>query len=193
MADNIPVTSGSGNTVAAEEIATIKYQKVKLVDATAGSASSTGVAANPLQVSLANHGANATAVKVDGSAVTQPVSGTVSITSNSAVNVAQINGVTPLMGSGVMGTGSHRVTIASNNDALAVTLASVPSHAVTNAGTFAVQATLAAETTKVIGTVNQGTNPWVVTGGGGGTEYTEDVAAATDPVGTSLILVLTVP
>jgi hypothetical protein len=35
-----------------------------------------------------------------------------------------------------------------------VSLASVPSHAVTNAGTFAVQATLAAETTKVIGTVN---------------------------------------
>lgn len=31
---------------------------------------------NPLQVSLANTGANATAVKVDGSAVTQPVSGT---------------------------------------------------------------------------------------------------------------------
>ena len=36
--------------------------------------------------------------------------------------------------------------------------------AVTNAGTFAVQATLAAETTKVIGTVNQGTSPWVVSG-----------------------------
>ncbi|MDQ6722118.1 MAG: hypothetical protein M3003_15170 [Candidatus Dormibacteraeota bacterium] len=35
--------------------------------------------------------------------------------------------------------------------------------AVTNAGTFAVQATLAAETTKVIGTVNQGTSPWVTT------------------------------
>jgi hypothetical protein len=34
----------------------------------------TGVAATPLQVSLANHGANATAVKTDGSAVTQPVS-----------------------------------------------------------------------------------------------------------------------
>lgn len=34
-------------------------------------------AANPLQVSLANTGANATAVKVDGSAATQPVSGTV--------------------------------------------------------------------------------------------------------------------
>ena len=36
------------------------------------------------------------------------------------------------------------------------------SRAVTNAGTFAVQATLANETTKVIGTVNQGTSPWVV-------------------------------
>lgn len=33
---------------------------------------------------------------------------------------------------------------------------------VSNSGTFAVQATLAAETTKVIGTVNQGTSPWVV-------------------------------
>jgi hypothetical protein len=40
----------------------------------------------------------------------------------------------------------------------------VPSTPVTNVGTFAVQAaaTLAAETTKVIGTVNQGTSPWVV-------------------------------
>lgn len=36
----------------------------------------TGIAAAPLQVSLANTGANATAVKVDNSAVTQPVSGT---------------------------------------------------------------------------------------------------------------------
>ena len=67
---------------------------------------------------------------------TQPVSGTVSITANSAVNVAQINGVTPLMGNGITGTGSQRVTIASDNTA------------------FSVNATLAAETTKVIGTIN---------------------------------------
>lgn len=51
---------------------------------------------------------------------TQPVSGTVSITSNSAVNVAQINGVTPLMGNGITGTGSQRVTIASDNTAFSV-------------------------------------------------------------------------
>lgn len=51
-------------------------------------------------------------------------------------NVKQINGITPLMGNGVTGTGSQRVTIASDNTA------------------FSVNATLAAETTKVIGTVN---------------------------------------
>lgn len=58
-------------------------------------------------------------------------------------NIKQINGVVPLMGNGVTGTGSQRVTIASDNTA------------------FAVNATLSAETTKVIGTVNQGTSPWV--------------------------------
>lgn len=61
-------------------------------------------------------------------------------------NVKQINGITPLMGNGITGTGSLRVTIASDNTA------------------FAVNATLSAETTKVIGTVNQGTSPWVVAG-----------------------------
>lgn len=39
---------------------------------------------------------------------------------NSAVNVGQINGVTPLMGNGVTGTGSQRVTIASDNTAFSV-------------------------------------------------------------------------
>jgi hypothetical protein len=58
-----------------------------------------------------------------------------SLTANQSVNAAQINGVTPLMGNGVSGTGSLRVNIASDNTA------------------FAVNATLNAETTKVIGTV----------------------------------------
>lgn len=60
----------------------------------------------------------------------------VQIAANSSVNVAQINGVTTLMGNGVTGTGSQRVTIASDNTA------------------FSVNATLSAETTKVIGTIN---------------------------------------
>ena len=62
-------------------------------------------------------------------------------TANSAVNVAQINGVTPLMGAGNTGTGSPRVTIATDQAAVPISVATIPSHAVTNAGTFAVQAT----------------------------------------------------
>ena len=60
-----------------------------------------GTSATPVQVSLANTGANATAVKVDGSAVVQPVSGTVTanagsgtfnIQSNASVNLSQVGG-----------------------------------------------------------------------------------------------------
>lgn len=40
--------------------------------------------------------------------------------SNISANVAQINGVTPLMGNGVTGTGSQRVTVASDNTPFAV-------------------------------------------------------------------------
>lgn len=90
--------------------------------------------------------ANTTAWKVDGSAVTQPVSGTVSIPANSAVNVAQINGVTPLMGNGATGTGSQRVTVASDNTPFAVKIDQ------TTPGTTNLVA-LTAETTKAIGVV----------------------------------------
>lgn len=66
--------------------------------------------ANGVSVSAAN------AMKVDGSAVTQPISGTVTVTAtNLSANVAQINGVTPLMGNGVSGTGALRVTVASDS------------------------------------------------------------------------------
>lgn len=85
--------------------------------------------------------ANTTAWKVDGSAVTQPVSGTVTTAppSNASTNIAQINGVTPLMGNGVTGTGSHRATISSDNTAIAnwgqgATGSAVPAGAVYAAG-----------------------------------------------------------
>ena len=42
------------------------------------------------------------------------------LTANQTVNVAQTNGVAPLMGNGVSGTGSQRVTIASDNTAFPV-------------------------------------------------------------------------
>lgn len=66
MADNVAITPGAGDIVAAESISTVKYQKIKLIDATAGSTAGTGIAANPLQVSLANTGANTTTLVVGG-------------------------------------------------------------------------------------------------------------------------------
>jgi hypothetical protein len=71
-------------------------------------------------------GANVTAgnaLVVDGSATTQPVSGTVNIGTfpdNEPFNLAQAAGNTLLTGNGVTGTGSPRVTIASDNTAFAV-------------------------------------------------------------------------
>jgi hypothetical protein len=44
----------------------------------------------------------------------------VALPANQSVNVSQINGVTPLMGNGTTGTGSQRVTIASDNTAFSV-------------------------------------------------------------------------
>jgi hypothetical protein len=66
--------------------------------------------------------------------------------------------------------------------AMPVSLASVPSHAVTNAGTFAVQATLAAETTKVIGVVHVGD----------GTSSAAVKAASTAPAATDPALVVAI-
>jgi hypothetical protein len=93
MADNANATAGDGSVViATDKILGADYQRVKLtwgVDGIADDASAT----KPIPVDLANTSGNSTALKVDGSAVTQPVS-----------------------------------------------VAVIPSHAVTNAGTFAVQA-----------------------------------------------------
>ena len=49
-------------------------------------------------------------------------------------NVKQINGVVPLTGNGVTGTGSQRVTIASDNTAFTVNAAQSGTWTVTGAG-----------------------------------------------------------
>lgn len=90
MADNVSITAGSGTTIAADDIGGVLHQRVKLSQGADGSATDVSSAA-PLQVTLANTSANATAVKVDGSAVTQPVSGTVTVnagTGTMAVSMA---------------------------------------------------------------------------------------------------------
>lgn len=57
-------------------------------------------------------------VKIDQT--TPGTTNLVALAANQSVNKAQINGVAPLMGNGITGTGSQRVTIASDNTAFAV-------------------------------------------------------------------------
>lgn len=187
MADNVVLNAGSGGvTLATDDIAGTHYQIVKISFGALDTATAVS-AANPMPVVQTGtltvqpgNTANTTAWKVDGSAVTQPVSGTVAATqsgawslsanqstnvaqlagtttdtnsgtksagtlrvvlatdqpaltnkllvtpdsvalpANQSVNCSQINGVTVLMGNGVTGTGSQRVTIASDNTAFSV-------------------------------------------------------------------------
>lgn len=96
-----------------------------------------------LRVSLADTPANTNKFLVTADPITfasaQAVNATLQTQTDTTmvggVNIKEINAVAPLMGNGVTGTGSQRVTIASDNTA------------------FSVNATLSAETTKVIGTV----------------------------------------
>lgn len=67
-----------------------------------GGTTEVGTAAAPLQVSLANTGANGTAVAV-------------SLSGNQAVNLAQIAGNSTSAGNGASGTGVQRVTIANDS------------------------------------------------------------------------------
>jgi hypothetical protein len=83
MADNVAITAGSGTTIAADDIGGVLHQRVKISQGADGVAADVSSAA-PLQVTLANTGANATAVKVDGSSSTQPVSGTVTVQQSTA-------------------------------------------------------------------------------------------------------------
>lgn len=99
---------------------------------------------------------NARGLNIDASgqlAVTV-ASGTIT-TVSTVTNLAQMNGAAISMGTGIMGTGVQRVAIASDNDPLTVKQATAGNlnATVVGTGTFVVQATLAAETTKAIGVV----------------------------------------
>ena len=101
LIDNLPLAQGSTTSGQSGALA--------LGAVTTAAPTYTTAQTNPLSLTTAG------ALRTDSSATTQPVSGTVSITANSSVNVAQINGVTTTMGNGVSGTGVQRVTIASDS------------------------------------------------------------------------------
>jgi hypothetical protein len=96
------LTTGKGY---AARINAKRHQLVQLADSSDNELLGQKAMAGSVPVALAS---NQSAIPV-----TQSVA-------NWSQNIAQINGVTPLMGSGIMGTGSLRVTIASDNDVLGV-------------------------------------------------------------------------
>jgi hypothetical protein len=85
----------------------------------------------------------------------------VALPANQSVNVSQINAVTPLMGNGTTGTGSQRVTIASDNTPFHIindASSAVIGHVITDTGstTAVTQATAANLNAAVVGTGTAG-------------------------------------
>lgn len=139
MADNVAITAGSGVSIASDDIGGVQYQRVKIAQGADGVGVDVSSAA-PLQVSLANTGANATPIVVDLGA-NNDVTVTGTVTANLAagtnnigdvdvlslpaipagtnnigdVDVLTINGVAPAFGSGVRGATVQRVTIATDD------------------------------------------------------------------------------
>lgn len=115
MADNILIDQGSTTTLRTKDVGGVHHGVAINMDSTGAEV---GVAAKPFQVSLANHAANAVAVKVDGSASTQPVSGTVTVTgvataANQATMLGYLDGVEGLLATIDADTGSIATTSAS--------------------------------------------------------------------------------
>lgn len=80
MADNVAITAGSGTTIAADDIGGVLHQRVKLSQGADGVGVDVSSAA-PLNVTLANTGANGTPIVVDlGSNNDVTVTGSVAVT-----------------------------------------------------------------------------------------------------------------
>lgn len=140
MADNVAITAGSGTDIAADDIASVWYQRVKIglgadgtaVDAVAGAgAVDTGtqrvtLASDDPAVALlgtmdADTGSMVTLLtQIDGyldtevQAIVTAVQLLDNVVSGSGVNVSQFGGVAPDLGSGVVGAGTQRVTLATD-------------------------------------------------------------------------------
>ena len=128
MADNVGYTEGSGKTIAADDIDSVLYQRVKLAVGADGAAADLApgqaAMAASLPVVIAN---NQSAVPVSDS------SGSLTVDSPQLPAALAAGGGLPIEG-------------VAGGVAVPVSVATVPSHAVTNAGTFAVQESGAALT-----------------------------------------------
>lgn len=177
MADNTTLNTGTGgDTLATDDISGVKYPRSKITIGADGVNDGDVSSANPLPISGAVTNAGTFVTQINGDALTalQLIDNAVS---GAGFNITQFAGAAVPIGGGVEAT-AVRVTIASNSTgvlsvddnggsltvdgtvAISGTV-TVGSHAVTNAGTFAVQA--AQSGTWNVGTVTTVTTVSTVT------------------------------
>lgn len=129
MADNVAITAGSGTTIAADDVAGVLFQRVKLTQGADGSATDVSSAA-PLQVTGANGSFPVTNTGTFAVQSTNQANSGVDIgdvTINNAAGASAVN----------IQDGGNSITV---DGTVAVSgTVTVGSHAVTNAGTFATQ------------------------------------------------------
>lgn len=118
MADNLNITSGAGVVVATDDVSSVHYQRIKLVDGNLDSTNATGVAVNPLIVAVSNSSAT---VSVLNTNATISVLNTLSI-----ISVANTGGAVT-----VSNSGAYNVTVLNTNNTSTVSggitlLSSVP-------------------------------------------------------------------
>ena len=146
MADNVNITQGTGTIIAADDIAGVLHQRVKLSQGADGAAVDVSSAA-PLNVTLANTGANATPIVVDLGANNDVTVASLPLPTGAATSALQtqpgvdIGDVTINNAAGASAVniqdGGNSITV---DGSVAVSgTVTVASHAVTNAGTFVVQ------------------------------------------------------
>lgn len=162
MADNTTLNAGSGgDVIATDDVAGVKYQRVKLTDGTADSTTAIvaggGVEAAALRVTIASDSTGVVSVDDNGGSLT--VDGTVAATQSGTWTVQPGNtaNTTPWLASIHDGTTKASVADLTNSNPLHVAIVD--------------------------------SNGDQVTSFGGGTQYTEDAAAAANPVGNMLIVV----
>jgi hypothetical protein len=164
VADDVALNAGTGgDTLAADDIAGVKFQRVKLVLGANNTNDGDVASGNPLPISDAagsltvdgsvtvtqGTGSNlhtvidsgtvstiTNVVHVDDNAGSLTVDGTVSITANSAVNVAQLAATTTDTNSGNKSAGTLRVVLATDQPALTNKLLVTPDAVTHDVGTI---------------------------------------------------------
>ncbi len=198
MADNVTLNVGTGgDVIASEDIGGVEYQRVKLVDGTAASTTTiplSGDLTNGLDVDVTRVSGTVT---VDGSGVTQPVSGTVtanlSATDNAVLDSIDtaVNGTLTVSGTVTAnaGTGTMTVDLGTDNDitieggaVLGTTGSAGPANAISIGGTES------GGTFREVAVDSSGNlQVDIVSGSSSGTEYTEDDVVPANPAGPTML------